>query len=138
MAVVLNPYLGFRDNARQAFEFYQSILGGELDLSRFGDMGLGDESEADKIMHAQLETEDGMVLMGADTPNEGEYAPGGAHFAVSLSGDDDARLREYWSRLSEGGNVEMPLEVAPWGDAFGMCRDKFGIHWMINIGGEQA
>ena len=28
---LLNPYLNFRGNAREAMEFYQSVLGGELD-----------------------------------------------------------------------------------------------------------
>jgi PhnB protein len=26
----------------------------------------------------------------------------------------------------------MPLAETFWADAFGMCHDKFGIHWMIN------
>lgn len=138
MTVRLNPYLNFRDDARQAFEFYHSILGGELTLNTFAEFQASeDPAEADKIMHGQLETDDGMVLMGADTPNSMDYAPD-EHFAVSLSGDDDARLRRYWEGLSDGGTVVEPLEVAPWGDAFGMCRDKFGINWMVNIAGNQG
>ncbi|HEX2152481.1 MAG TPA: VOC family protein [Acidimicrobiia bacterium] len=138
MAVRLNPYLNFRDDARQAFEFYHSVLGGELTLNTFAEFQASeDPAEADKIMHGQLETDDGMVLMGADTPNSMDYAPA-EHFAVSLSGDDDARLRRYWEGLSHGGTVVEPLEVAPWGDAFGMCRDKFGINWMVNIAGNQG
>ena len=54
---------------------------------------------------------------------------------MSLSGDYEGTLRGYWDRLSEGGTVMMPLEPAPWGDTFGMCTDKFGISWLVNIAG---
>lgn len=60
-------------------------------------------------------------------------APAG--ISISLSGDDDAALRGYWEKLSDGGTVVEPLNQAPWGDSFGMCKDKFGINWMVNIAG---
>lgn len=133
MTVQLNPYLNFRDNAREAMEFYQSVFGGELRLTTFGDLQASqDPAEQDKIMHGMLETDDGLVLMGADTPSAMEHVPA-AGFAVSLSGDDEPRLRGWWEALSTGGSVMMPLEPAPWGDIFGMCTDRFGIEWMVDI-----
>jgi len=135
MAMRLNPYLSFRDTARQAMEFYQSVLGGELTVSTFADFHASeDPAEADKVMHSQLETEGGLVLMGADTPNSMELGTGQIH-AVSLSGDDMAELRGYWDGLSAGGTVTAPFETAPWGDTFGMCIDKFGVTWLVNVAG---
>ena len=132
MTVRLNPYLSFRDNAREAMTFYESVFGGELEVSTFADFrASADPSEQDKIMHSQLETPDGLVLMAADTPDGMEYRPQ-AGVSVSLSGDDEARLRGYWDRLSEGGTVTMPFEKAPWGATFGMCVDRFGTSWMVN------
>ncbi len=129
----LNPYLGFRDTARQAMEYYTSVFGGELELSTFAELqGSDDPAEQDKIMHAMLKTDGGMVLMGADTPNSMDYTPGN-NYSVSLSGTDEAELRRYWEGLSDGGSVILPLEKAPWGDSFGMCTDRFGVNWMINI-----
>ncbi len=129
----LNPYLGFRDTARQAMEYYASVFGGELELSTFAELqGSDDPAEQDKIMHAMLKTDGGMVLMGADTPNSMDYTPGN-NYSVSLSGTDEAELRRYWEGLSDGGSVILPLEKAPWGDSFGMCTDRFGVNWMINI-----
>ncbi|RIQ33653.1 VOC family protein [Jiangella rhizosphaerae] len=137
MSTRLNPYIGFRDNARQALEFYRSVFGGELQLSTFADFGASDDpSEAGKIMHGQLETENDLVLMAADTPNEMEYMPGG-NVSISLSGEDEDELRGYWERLSDGGAVTVPMEKAPWGDSFGMCVDQFGVTWMVNITGPQ-
>jgi PhnB protein len=78
MASRLNPYIGFRDNARQAFEFYRDVFGGDLVLSTFGDMGDADAPGADKIMHAMLETDRGFTLMGADTPEGMPYEGGSA------------------------------------------------------------
>lgn len=138
MSTRLNPYLSFRDSARQAMEFYQSVFGGKLDTNTFGEFHASeDPAEQDKIMHSQLETEGGLVLMAADTPNSMELGPGG-NVSLSLSGQDEAELRGYWEKLSDGGTVTMPLEKAPWGDTFGMCVDKFGMSWMINIAGTPA
>jgi PhnB protein len=134
MGVTLNPYLNFKDNARQAMEFYQSVFGGELQLNTFADLGAPvEDNEQDLIMHSQLESS-GLVLMGADTPSHMEFSEG-RNGAISLSGDDEATLRRYWDGLSAGGTVAMPLEKAPWGDTFGMCTDKFGVSWLVNIAG---
>lgn len=135
MTTRLNPYLNFRDTTRQAMEFYQSALGGELTMSTFGEYGASeDPAEQHKIMHAALETPGGLMLMASDTPSSMEFSPG-TNVAVSLSGDDEAELRGYWERLSDGGTTVMPLAKAPWGDTFGMCVDRFGTSWMVNIAG---
>ncbi len=133
MTVRLNPYLSFRDTAQQAMEFYHSVFGGELALSTFAEFHASDDpGEQDKIMHGMLEGENGIVLMGADTPNGMEYTPA-AGMSVSLSGDDEGALRGYWEKLADGGTVTAPLDRAPWGDIFGMCIDRFGISWLVNI-----
>ncbi len=134
MASTLNPYLNFRDGTRQVMEFYASVFGGELTLSTFADMGgMGqDEAEQGKVMHSQLVTDGGITLMAADVPAS---MPVGANGTVSLSGDDAAELRGFWDRLSDGGSVVVPLEEAPWGASFGMCTDRFGVDWMVNISG---
>ena len=139
MPTLLNPYLGFRDNAREAMTFYQSVFGGELTLSTFGEFQASeDPAEADKIMHGMLTTGQGMVLMAADTPNAMDYTPGNT-LSVSLSGDDETELRGYWDKLAgDGGSVTVPMEQAPWGDIFGMCTDKFGTAWLVNVNGAQA
>jgi PhnB protein len=133
----LNPYISFDGNARQAIEFYKSVLGGNLTLSTFGEFGAQDAPEADKIMHGMLESDSGFTVMCADTPPGMEHNPGN-NFAVSLSGDDANELRGYWDKLSDGGAVSVPLEKQMWGDEFGMCTDQFGIAWMVNIGQPQA
>jgi PhnB protein len=132
----LNPYISFPGTARDAMEFYENVFGGTLHLNTFGEFA-GDAPNPENIMHGMLETERGFTLMGADTPPGMEHQPGN-NIAVSLSGDDDAELRGYWEQLSDGGTVTMPLEKQMWGDVFGMCIDRFGIAWMVNIGQPQA
>ncbi|MHA6695199.1 VOC family protein [Homoserinimonas sp. A520] len=135
MASRLNPYLGFRNDARAAMEFYQTVFGGDLTLNTFAEFQASeDPAEQDLIMHGQLETDKGFTLMGADTPSSMEFKPG-TNFSVSLSGDDDPELRGYWEKLIEGGEILEPLVQAPWGDSFGMCVDKFGVRWLVNISG---
>ena len=137
MAARLNPYIGFKDNARQAMEFYQDVFGGDLVLNTFGEFGAPGTPDADKIMHAMLETGSGFTLMASDTPPGMERNPGD-NISISLSGDDADALRGYWAKLSDGGTVTMPLEKQMWGDEFGMCVDRFGIPWMVNISQPQS
>jgi PhnB protein len=138
MSSILNPYISFNGTAREAMEFYKTVFGGELTLSTFGENNMSsDPAEADKIMHGMLKAENGITLMGADTPQGMEYKPG-TNVSISLSGDDEAELRGYWDKLSEGASIAAPLATAPWGDTFGMLTDKFGIFWMVNIGGAKA
>ena len=137
MGTKLNPYLAFRDNAKEAMEFYHSVFGGDLTLSTFGEnQASQDPDEQDKIMHGMLVTDNGLTLMGADTPKGMSYTPGD-NYSVSLSGEDEDELRRYWEGLSAGGTVAMPLEKAPWGDIFGMCADKFGVNWLVNVNAAQ-
>lgn len=132
MSSRLNPYLSFADNARQAMEFYKTVFGGDLSIMSFTDGGMAqDPADANKVMHSQLVVSDGYWLMGSDTPKSmGEPRPNGT---ISLSGDEDAVLRGYWEKLSQGANIIEPLKTAPWGDSFGMLVDKFGTSWMVNI-----
>lgn len=135
MASTLNPYLSFRGNARQAMEFYQSVLGGDLTVSTFGEFQMShDPAEAEKIMHSQLETPAGFTLMGADMPATMPFKDGET-ITISISGDDAAELRGYWNGLADGATISQPLAPAPWGDEFGMLTDKFGIGWLVNIAG---
>ena len=130
----LNPYLNFRGETREAMQWYQEVFGGELTMSTFAELhGSMDPSEDDLIMHSDLQAPDGIRFMAADVPSRMDYAPGTNNFSMSLSGEDDAKLRGYFDKLSTGGNVLMPLEKAVWGDTFGMCTDRFGVRWLINV-----
>ena len=134
----LNPYINFKDNTRQAMEFYKTVFGGTLTISTFKEGGMS-QGPADEnlIMHSMLEAPNGMTLMASDTPPGWDYKPG-TNMSISLSGDEDALLRGYWQKLSAKGTTMMPLETAPWGDTFGMCTDQFGIQWLVNIAGKSA
>jgi PhnB protein len=133
----LNPYISFRDNARQAMEFYKDVFGGNLSMNTFGEYGDPNAPGANNIMHAQLETDQGFTLMASDTPPEMEFNPAG-NIQISLSGEDEQQLRGYWDKLSDGGTVTMPLEKQMWGDLFGMCTDKFGVPWMVDVVPQQG
>ena len=137
MASRLNPYLNLNGTARQALEFYQGVFGGELNVMTFGDMGAADAPTPARSCTGSSETDAGYTLMVADVPSHMEYqAPAG--FSVSLSGDDGDALRGYFEQLAAGGVTEMPLQKQVWGDEFGMCVDKFGISWLVNISQPQA
>jgi PhnB protein len=133
----LNPFLSFNGNARQVLEFYASVFGGNLAFNTFAEFGAEDSPDADRISFGLLETGAGYTIMANDVASDMEYRPM-AGFSVSLSGDDADLLRGYWDKLSAGGTITMPLQKQVWGDEFGMCVDKFGVSWIVNISQPQA
>jgi PhnB protein len=132
MNVTLSPYLNFAGTAREAMEFYKSVLGGELSLQTYGESGqTKEESEKDLVMHAVLKSDD-LSFMASDG-NKEHPVHMGDNISMSLSGTDEEKLTSYFNDLAEGGKIDFPLEKQFWGDTFGMLTDKFGIHWMVNI-----
>ena len=133
MPTLLNPYLSFKANAREAMTFYHKIFGGKLDMQTFGEAHASqDPAQMNLIMHAQLTADNGVIFMASDTPDEMDYQPGST-IRMSLSGDNTAELTGYFDKLSDGATVTMPLSQAPWGDTFGMLKDRFGVEWCLNV-----
>lgn len=132
----LNPYVSFQGTARAAMEFYRDVFGGTLVMNTMGEFGRTG-AEADLITHAQLETPNGLVLMGADVPPEMPFSEG-TRVGMILHGDEEAELRGYFEKLSDDGTVTVPLELQTWGDTYGQCTDRFGVDWMVNISTPQV
>ena len=140
MTIRLNPYISFKNNAREAIEFYHSVFGGELTINTFADLHASqDPSEDNLIMHSMLVAPNGLTLMASDTTLRMAYTPGD-NMSVSRSGEaeDEETLTGYWTALMIGGTEAMPLSKAAWGDSFGMGTDKYGITWLVNIAAPQA
>jgi PhnB protein len=132
-------YLNFPGTTKQAFQFYEAVFGKKITMIQtFGETTFipnVPDAAKDKIMHVQLPITEGCHLMGSDAV-EGFGPPVvyGNNFHVSLVANDKAEADRVFAALSdEGGSVAMPLANAPWGQYFGMCADKFGIHWMVSL-----
>lgn len=137
MDSILNPYLIFNGNAAEAMKFYHSVLGGELNMQTFEEAKVAKTpEEKNRVVHARLNSE-GVVLMASDGMTD-RGVKFGENISLSLMGSDEARLREAFRRLSDGGNVTMPLAKQFWGDTYGQLTDKYGVHWMVNISAPPA
>lgn len=132
MALILNPYVNLRGTAREALEFYRSVLGGDLQIMTFADFpDMAPPGEEHLVMHGQLTTDDGLTIMVSDTPSTMEYGtPAG--YSISISGDDGDTLQRFWDGLAVGAVVTAPYASPPWGGTFGMLTDRFGVDWMIS------
>lgn len=135
MTLRLHGYIHFKGEARQALEFYASIFGGKTDLRTFADYHMRvPEEEQQNIMHGVLMGDNGVEFMASDAPSSMVAQIGdGSQISFTLSGDDEALLRGYWEKLSDGATISAPLEASPWGDTFGQLTDKFGVEWMVDI-----
>jgi PhnB protein len=129
----LNPYLIFAGDCAQAMRFYESVLGGKLDMRTHGE-SLPPEhvppGAADRVLHARLEFDDN-VLMASDD-QVGTPKKDSANFSLSLSYKDAGEARRVFDALSQGGTITMAFEKTFWSAGFGMMVDRFGIPWMVN------
>lgn len=135
--LTVNPYLTFNGVCEAAFLFYADALGKPLGpVNRFGDMPAGPGCEEmpaeikNRIMHVSLPLSEECVLMGSDTTEQPAVA--GSNVAMSINVDSREQADAVFRKLSEGGEVTMPLQDTFWGAYFGMWTDKFGIRWMLN------
>lgn len=138
----LNPYLNFKGNTEEAFNFYKSVFGGEfLAVQRFKDTPESERvpaHEKDKLMHIALPIGKDNMIMGTDAlESMGHHLHIGDNISLSLDVESEAEADQLFEKLSAGGKVSMPMEKAFWGDYFGMCTDKFGIQWMISYAYKQ-
>jgi PhnB protein len=127
---LLNAYLSFNGNCRQAMEFYASCLGADLKMQTVGESPMASQvppQMKNQILHAKLE-KDGMLLMASDTLSS-EKAVNGSAISLCLNGKSKKEIEIYFNRLAEGGKITNPLSVMFFG-TYGDLVDKFGIRWL--------
>ena len=130
--IQLVAYLNFDGHCAEAFRFYESCLGGHLEVQTHGESPMADQvapAWRDRVLHARLTIGDA-VLMGSDRPPESHEAAQG--FAVSISVDTPEDADRIFAALAEDGTVTMPLAESFWAFHFGMLVDRFGTPWMVN------
>ena len=130
----IDPYLNFDGNCRDAFRFYERVLGGKIEMMQtHGDSPMKDQTPRewhDKVLHARL-TVGNAALMGSDAPPAMREKPQGTWVSVDV--DQPADAERIFAALSESGQVRMPMQKTFWG-LFGMTVDRFGTPWMVNCG----
>ena len=134
---LINPHMNFNGNAKEAFNLYKSVFGGEFTkIMRFKDLSSPEfpiaENDANKIMHIALPIGKNF-LMANDVPESmGRVNENENRSKICISAESKEEADKLFNGLSEGGQIEMPLTDSPWGSYFGMFRDKYGIEWMVN------
>lgn len=131
----LNPYLNFNGQAEAAFQFYQSVLGGELRIQKMSDIPGQEgftEEEQNYVLHAALPYGDNILMASDCLESRGHHLVAGNNNYISLTPDSRAEADRIFNGLSAGGTIEMPMADMFWGDYFGSFKDKFGVQWMIN------
>ena len=126
-------YLTFGGNCREAMEFYQSCLGGELEVQTVSETPEGGklpDNFRNLVVSATLK-KDNMLLMGTDLRDD-ELVKGNA-VSILIGGHDECQIREYYNKLEAGGWATHPLNQTHWGDLFGGLTDRYGNHWLFHL-----
>jgi PhnB protein len=136
----LDPYLTFDGQCGDAMKFYQQVLGGKLQMHTVGESPGGDQAPAEaraRIMHARLDLGDRLLMASDDMSPQGAYE-GMKNIQLSLNYRSADEAKRIFDALSVGGNVTMPFQKTFWAEGFGMCRDRYGTPWMVNVEGPPA
>jgi PhnB protein len=138
----VSTYLNFTRNTEEAFNFYKTVFGGDfgpMGIARMGDIpaqeGMPPLAEEDKnlVMHVELITVGGHVIMGTDAPESmGFKLNFGNNMHINLEPDTKKETKKLFEALSAGGKITMELQDMFWGAYFGSCTDKYGVQWMFN------
>jgi len=137
----VNIYLTFDGNCREAFNFYKSVFGSDFEyVGTYGEMpaqnaipSVGDH-EKNKIMHVTLPISHETMLMGNDRLESfGGTFVAGNNFAISIKTETRQLADTLFAKLSDGGNITMPLQETFWGSYYGNVTDKFGISWKMSV-----
>ncbi len=132
MNTQLIPYLNFNGQCREAMTFYQQCLGGELELQKIAESPMAAQMPSEmgaQILHSSL-INAGITLMGSDCL--GKALAQGNNVKLCLNCESEEQINSFFSKLSEGGNIQMQLHQSFWGATFGEVTDKFGLNWMLN------
>lgn len=145
MITKIFPYLNFDGDGKEAAHFYTDVLGAELiGLMTYGEAaggGAGEmpEEAKDLVMNAQIVLKNGDQLMISDVPpGMGMPFQKGNNISLTLTLDDKEEARTIFTRLAEGGTINMDLHETFWSPLYGNLHDRFGIDWQISVEPEKA
>jgi PhnB protein len=131
--IEVNVYIFFHRNCGEAMRFYEKTLGGKLRILTAKETPMAGDlppDQADLVMHARLDLDDGGFFMASDWMVPDPY-PGMHGFRVSLSYPTVAEANRIFDALAAGGSVQFPFQKTFWSQGFGMLTDRFGTPWMI-------
>ncbi len=130
------PYVHFPGTAREALTFYGEVFGCAVRLHSFAEFNRPD-GPADAVAHGYL-SGGPVALFGADVSGDERPLRSEGIVLALLGTADPATLRNWFSRLSEGGRVVDDLQARPWGASDGQVIDRYGLHWLIGFEGDES
>jgi len=133
---MIQPYLFFEGRTEEAIEFYRRTLGATVNMMlRYKESPEPpppgcEPPDKEKIMHAQIQIGETMVLMSDGRCNG---KPSFQGFALSHTVGSPAEADKAFNALAEGGQVMQPLAKTFFSPSFGMLTDRFGVMWMVYV-----
>ncbi len=130
MAQRVTPFLMFEGKAEEAINFYISVFENSrvVSIRRYGPGEAGAEGS---VMQATMSLA-GQLLMFIDSPAHHDFT-----FTPSISFfvdcTEEQEVDNLFSKLSQDGQVFMPLNNYGFSRKFGWVGDRFGVSWQINL-----
>jgi len=124
----ITTFLMFEGDAEEAVNFYVSLFP-ESEIVNITRYGPGEQGDEGSVNHATF-TLSGQPFMAIDSPAEHPFT-----FTPSISifvqCDTEDELDMLFEKLSEGGEVLMPLGEYPFSEKYAWINDRFGVSWQL-------
>lgn len=133
----ISPYLTFDGTCEEAFRLYADLMGGEVLSIKYypeGDGALRLPDGRMPVLAARLRLGDDTVIGTGDISPWTHNPMAGVRLQAQIN--DPIEAKRIFGKLCDGGQVEMPFEPTYWAEGFGICRDRFGVRWMVNCARE--
>ncbi|BDI34538.1 VOC family protein [Capsulimonas corticalis] len=129
---LINGYIHFKGNTREAMAFYQECFGGDLEIQTIAGSPIEEHMPPEArqgVLHSAL-TNGGVLLMASDMVLDGLVT--GNNMSLMVTCESEEEIDRLFAKLSEGGSIMCPLGDSFWGSKFGHLTDKFEIRWGLN------
>jgi PhnB protein len=127
--------LNFFGRTEEAVNFYsRTIEAGTLFMMRFRDCPDPSPSRPgleEKIFHATFRIGSTEIMasdVGCQNPPPHPTFTG---FAFALRVETAEKAEQFFTALSEGGQIQIPLQKTFFAERYGIILDRFGVSWKI-------
>ena len=130
MARAVSTFLMFEGVAEEAMRFYVSLFRGS-EIRRIERYGPDEGGAEGSVKRADFELNGHeLICIDSSVKHEFTFTPS---ISIFVDCEDEAELDEAFARLSEGGEVLMPLGEYGFSRKFGWTSDRFGVSWQLNL-----
>ena len=130
MARTVSTFLMFDGAAEQAMSLYVSLFS-DARIMRLERYGPGEQGVEGSVKRGEFELSGHkLICFDSHVKHSFTFTPS---ISLFVNCEDEAELSSAFKRLSEAGEILMPLDNYGFSRRFCWINDRFGVSWQLNL-----